>query len=464
MSLVWLGFVFGLLGWQFSGCQQTAEYATQMHDSVMDDVVYYSFGVASVQNSRAGCEPCENAEPCECGTGVQGEQEGFPRSILDKEDVFGSEEVQNSYQCWHKDLSEQFLDEVLTMTEDDQGNLIVISSCHELISGFDYDQNSCVTKLDSSGNVVWEKEFGWTQIDKLWSVSKVQNTEGGADQFMVVGYTRSSGLGEADAWVMLMDVSGEMHWEEDYGGTKDDIARAVVADDEGGFIIVGNRSGVLENVTTSPWIYRIDSMGIQQWSKLLGVETGGQLSDVAHLGQGEYVAVGNTILQPGLKTRVIVAKFVTNGGIMWERFHSAVDYQMASAVAQDAYKDFFVTGKIKIGDGYEYDGFMLKLNSDGYFVWQKTFGGLMYDSVNAMDWRVGNDLLTAGITRSYGNTSAQMWLSQIDAQGRILFERSFGGAGFDTANAVLSLEDGGMAIAGQGGVYRLNRYGVLCVN
>jgi len=60
-------------------------------------------------------------------------------------------------------------------------------------------------KLDSSGNVIWQKTYGGTYNDYASSIE--QTTDGG---YIVAGWTLSFGAGLGDLWVLKIDSSGNI--------------------------------------------------------------------------------------------------------------------------------------------------------------------------------------------------------------------------------------------------------------
>ena len=71
-----------------------------------------------------------------------------------------------------------------------------------------------VLKLDTSGNVTWQRTYGGTGDD---DASAVQETSDGG--YIVAGYTLSFGAGNGDIWVLKLDASGNVTWQRPYRGT-----------------------------------------------------------------------------------------------------------------------------------------------------------------------------------------------------------------------------------------------------
>ncbi len=385
---------------------------------------------------------------------MDSQQDGEP-TIEHQDEVIAVEE-RLAGTCWYIDPAKHWLDEtnaVLAMSNDD---VVVIGNTHVAVSEYAVQKDAVITLLNRSGDLLWQEQLGWTDHDDLTAAVVRDDT-----RFLAVGNTRSSGSGGSDAWIIEMDVSGELIWEEDYGGVNNDVARSIARDLEGGYIVVGNTGNVVDGVATSPWIFRISEMGLMQWGKILGLKQGGVLSDVIRISENEFVAVGSTVMDSDGEIKTILVRFAQNGGVIWQVLHSAIPYQVGQSVVQTASGDFVITGYADIGEQYLHDGFVLRVTAEGGFVWQKTLGGDYYDTFTAAAWTLGDHVLLAGLTRSYGYGGADMWLVKMKAGGQVLWEQAHGTPDFEKANAVLPLEDG-MILAGRGGVYRLNTHGQLC--
>ncbi len=76
-----------------------------------------------------------------------------------------------------------------------------------------------VLKLDGSGNVQWQNTYGDIFVDAAYSIQ--QTTDGG---YIVAGRTNSFGASArgGDAWVLKLDGSGNVQWQNTYGGPRYD--------------------------------------------------------------------------------------------------------------------------------------------------------------------------------------------------------------------------------------------------
>src|SRR5271157_228737 len=85
-----------------------------------------------------------------------------------------------------------------------------------------------------SSTVQWSKSFGGQESDVAYSL--IQTGDGG---FALAGSNNSNGSGGSDALLIKTDSSGNMQWERTYGGSKDDIASALLQTADGGYVFAG---------------------------------------------------------------------------------------------------------------------------------------------------------------------------------------------------------------------------------
>jgi hypothetical protein len=147
--------------------------------------------------------------------------------------------------------------------------------------GYDY----WVVKIDSLGNKQWDKTFGGTDVDRLWSLK--QTIDGG----YILGGSSASGIGadktqanwdttlqSRDYWIIKIDSLGNKVWDNRYGGTKWDDFSYLQQTSEGGYILAGSSVSDSSGDKTQPnrgtggdyWIVKINSFGIKQWDKRFG--------------------------------------------------------------------------------------------------------------------------------------------------------------------------------------------------
>ena len=91
-----------------------------------------------------------------------------------------------------------------------------------------------IVKVDLSGNVIWNLNYGGIYNDIGYSLIF---SEGG---WVVAGQTYSYDEGNGDAWIVKVSDQGFFEWIQVYGGLYEDVAYDIYNTRDGGFIICGS--------------------------------------------------------------------------------------------------------------------------------------------------------------------------------------------------------------------------------
>lgn len=156
-----------------------------------------------------------------------------------------------------------------------------------------------VVKINKTGTLVWEKSFGGTEIDEARAITSTN--DGG---FIIIGDTRSSNKdvtknnGGADLWTIKINASGNLIWQKNYGGSSFDVGRSISKTLDSGFIISGSSrsadNGITNKGQNDAWILKIDKNGNQQWQKTIGGTEIDFCYDAIELLNGNIIAVGES--------------------------------------------------------------------------------------------------------------------------------------------------------------------------
>lgn len=162
-----------------------------------------------------------------------------------------------------------------------------------------------VVKVGANGNMVWQETYGGSGIDIAYAAA---NTSDNA--YLIGGSTVSTdgdismNHGNADAWLIKINDSGQLLWEQTYGGVEFEAIHGISPSKNGGFWLAGSsRSTDLQG--TNPqgendfWAAKIDEQGTLTWQTMLG---GSQIDfayDVLETANGNVTLVGSTDSQDG---------------------------------------------------------------------------------------------------------------------------------------------------------------------
>ena len=95
------------------------------------------------------------------------------------------------------------------------------------------------------------------------------------------------------------------------------------------------------------------------------------------------------------------------------------------------------------------DAYLLKTDNNGKLLWQKTYGGPGYDNAHAVIVNKDDYVILTGYGDHWGAESKRdMFLMQIDQEGNEVWSRSYGGSENDHAMTVFQTHDGGYIVTG----------------
>ncbi len=334
--------------------------------------------------------------------------------------------------------------------------------------GLDY----WVIKLNSSNEIEWQKCYGGSSDD--WSYSIQQTIDGG---YIVAGSTNSndgdvSGYhGQDDYWIIKLDSSGNLEWQKCYGGSADDFAYFIQQITDGGYIIAGwtesNDGDVFGNHGfIDYWIIKLDSSGNLEWQKCYG----GSNLDYAHSIQQTtdegYIVAGYTFSNDGDVTGnhgsadCWIIKLDSSGNLEWQKCYGGSDWDDACSIQQTTDGGYIVAGCTYSNDGDVSgnhggkDYWITKLNSTGNLAWQKCYGGNQSDDAYSIQQTPDGGYIMAGYTFSNdGDVSSNhgqcdYWIIKLNSLGNLEWQKCYGGSGFDVERSIQQTTDGGYIVAG----------------
>jgi hypothetical protein len=154
--------------------------------------------------------------------------------------------------------------------------------------------------MDQNGTKIWRRYFGGTNNDR--SYDAVETNDGG---FLMTGASESSDFditddkGSYDFWVVRLDASGNKIWTKSFGGSEIDISYAVEKTDDNAYIIVGDTRSTDKDVSSlygnaDIWAVKFNDEGSIVWEKNYGGASFDSARDIKKLNNGDFAIIGNT--------------------------------------------------------------------------------------------------------------------------------------------------------------------------
>lgn len=226
---------------------------------------------------------------------------------------------------WQTTLGGSGMEKVNQITQTNDGGYIIAGSSSSKKSkpkedgtiDKRYKQENCrggldfwVVKLQANGTVDWQKTIGGQYTDELKVICPLANNEyllGGYSNSPISGDKTDNTIGIGDYWIMKIDSTGGILWQQTLGGSTDDVLTSLIMTQDGGFIIGGN-SGAVSNPSankssranktsgntkgTDFWVLKMDATGATDWQQTYNFGNHDALTSITEDTQGNILIGG----------------------------------------------------------------------------------------------------------------------------------------------------------------------------
>ena len=313
------------------------------------------------------------------------------------------------------------------------------------------------TPFGAAAATGWSQTYGGSGDDEAYSV--VQTSDGG---YALAGYRNSSGVGSYDFWLIKTNSSGDMQWNQTYGGTGDDEAYSVVQSNDTGYAVAGftNSYGAGE---TDAWLVKTDSSGNTQWSQIYGGRAQDGAYSVIQTRDGGYALAGYTDSFGAGNFDFWLIKTDSSGSMMWNQTYGGSGDDEAECVIQTTDGGYALAGFTNSTGAGSYDFWLVRTDSFGTSQWSQTYGGAYDEVANALVQTSDEGYALGGLTGSYGAGDIDYWLVKTTSSGSTQWSQTYGGSNDDEAYSLVQTTDGGYALAGFTASYGAGSYDAFLV-
>jgi hypothetical protein len=138
-------------------------------------------------------------------------------------------------------------------------------------------------RLDESGSHVWNSTHGGPNTEYCFGMTNT--TDGG---YALCGTTNSWGGGGYDMYLVKFDGSGNLQWNQTYGGSGNEMCQSITTTAAGGFALAGYKSGADDDI----WLVRTDSEGEVWWTEQIHYAGHERASKIVEVYDGGYALTG----------------------------------------------------------------------------------------------------------------------------------------------------------------------------
>jgi hypothetical protein len=236
-------------------------------------------------------------------------------------------------------------------------------------------------------------------------------------------------------------------WVKTYGGTGEDKASSVQQTEDGGYIVIGSTSSYGAG-DQDIWILKLDISGNVEWQKTFGGSGVDEASAVLQTAEGGFIIAGRTSSFGAGKNDAWILKLDRDGNVQWQKTFGGAEDDEAYSVQQTSDNGYIVAGSTASFGVEKKDAWILKLDADGRIEWQKTFGGSEDDSAHDVQQLSDGSYIFAGTTASFGAGKKDVWVVKLGIDGKPEWQKTYGTKEDEEAYLIRQASDEGFLIGG----------------
>ena len=326
------------------------------------------------------------------------------------EDGFSGELV------WVKTYGGSNEDDAIDIVQAYDGGYVVLgftnSNDGDVTGKITTDQDYWLLKLNQDGDILWDKTYGGSENDQATGISKTN--DGG---YIISGFTASSdgdvseNAGFQDYWIVKVNTTGDIEWEKSFGFIGQDQAYKVIQTFDGGyfatgFLDVGLSEGEGNDLYDTPsntrgtlhslgdyWGIKMDANGNKIWRRYFGGSHVDQSKDVLQTDDGGFLLAGISessdfdITNAHGANDFWVIKISADGNKVWENSYGGAETDRVFSLVKATDGNYILSGESRSinGDVSNSKGggdiWLVKFNaSNGAIIWEKSYGGTEFDT------------------------------------------------------------------------------------
>lgn len=335
-------------------------------------------------------------------------------------------------------------------------------------------------KTDIDCNIQWSKTYGGSDDDRAEHI--IQTNDGG---YVLAGYTTSTdgditqNAGFYDHWIVKLDASGEIEWERSYGFSGSDQLFSVIQTSDGGYFtggfldVTASDGAGNDNFTkqgSSPdkrasqhgvgefWGHKLDASGNLIWRRYFGGTNNDRVNEVVEAQDGGILMVGSSesndfdVSNSRGSYDFWAVRLDKEGNLIWEKSYGGSEIDIAYAATATIDGGYLLAGDTRSNDQDvsnligSADVWLVKIDDQGNLQWERTLGGTNFESARDIIQYNGGYAVTGGSRSTDGDMNSNsgqndIWVASLDSNGNIIAQKSFGGNAQDFGHGIATVQN-----------------------
>ncbi len=298
---------------------------------------------------------------------------------------------------------------------------------------------SWVVSISVDGIDYWQKKYRWEQKNLVTDVA--MNTD---YSYMVVGFTYERRTYRRDLYYMRLSSRGGKIGRQIVGGKYKDGATDVIALPDGGNIIYGYFSNEDDQ---DLWLLRINEHNTEIWEKKYNFSKFDEPVTCELTHNNDIIFSANTYSKNNLWDVCFNVVDFENG-IEKNNFSIGNEFSNWANDMIFSFDSTIVVCGYTVSPKNAKDFWITKIDINGNIIWEKIFGWSMNEEANAIYQKIDGNYAVCGYTESKGSGMYDFWIMEIDNNGNLLWEKTIGTDANDVAYDITEADDGGLIVVG----------------
>jgi len=359
------------------------------------------------------------------------------------------------------------------------GNFLTCGSTNSHNGDFDANHgkyDAFLMKTDGKGNILWEKTYGGSGNDALNNMIETSNGD-----VYAIGNTTSNdgqvsgnhgGAVYGDIWLIKTNSNGKLLSQRCYGGSGDEWTQGLMLTKQGNLVFPAATNSNDGDIPTNHgdydgWIVKLKASGAIDFSVIIGDTADDELYTIAEI-NGNILVGGETSIKNAYDPDVakyydaIVAKIDQKGNIIYFRKYGGSGSDNCNSLVTSSDGNAVLVGHTSSHDGdvphnNGFDMWIWKIDvaHNGNIIWQN-FIGVPKDTAagfNLTQTHDGGFVIVGGIAPNLlaPYDTWDVYAAKVNAHGKILWTKKFGGSNFDIIFGVVEENDKSILIGGATG-------------
>ncbi|MEM1219745.1 MAG: T9SS type A sorting domain-containing protein, partial [Bacteroidota bacterium] len=290
------------------------------------------------------------------------------------------------------------------------GNILITGSMVMPIDPGDgniiYQQDLLLYALDAEGNYLWHQTYGGELSEDGYDLLLSPDGE----HVYILGVTQSYGAGGFDGWVLKVDTTGQLVWDQTIGGTYQDLAFDLeFSEDQTALYTVGyekTNSADAENI----WLTKLDTEGNVFWEETIALPGIERPQNITLTPDDYLILSGVRQIDPLADRELLLVKCDTTGQLVWFKEYGGSQGEGGKQILAPSNNQYVVVGFSRSFGAGNSDVFLVSTDSTGTAFTNTLQGTVFLDENLSCVLDSGEIVAQQALLYLWDGTNAQ-WIS-----------------------------------------------------